>query len=101
MMQDEKVRAAAQVALKPRDSRVPPVGTVLRRIFNGETHQMTICAGGFIYEGERHKTLSAIARYITGTPWNGFLFFGSRSAERSVRGERHSLLQNADGSALL
>ncbi len=76
MKQDAKVRAAAQVALEPRDSRVPPVGTVLRRIFNGVTHQVTICAEGFTYEGERYKTLSAIARHITGTPWNGFLFFG-------------------------
>lgn len=86
MKQDARVRAAAQVALEPRDSRVPPVGTVLRRIFNGETHQVTICAVGFIYEGERYKTLSAIARHITGTPWNGFLFFGlkKRGEERAA-----------------
>ncbi len=76
MKQDQKVRAAAQVALEPRDSRVPPVGTVLRRIFNGVTHEVTICAEGFAYGGERYKTLSAIARHISGTPWNGFLFFG-------------------------
>jgi hypothetical protein len=86
MKQDAKVRAAAQVALEPRDSRVPPVGTVLRRIFEGVTHEVTICAEGFVYEGERYKTLSAIARHITGTPWNGFLFFGlkKRGEERAA-----------------
>jgi Protein of unknown function (DUF2924) len=86
MKQDAKVRSAAQVALEPRDSRVPPVGTVLRRIFNGVTHRVTICAEGFTYEGERYKTLSAIARHITGTPWNGFLFFGlkKRGEERAA-----------------
>lgn len=86
MKQDAKVRSAAQVALEPRDSRVPPVGTVLRRIFNGVTHRVTICAEGFTYEGERYKSLSAIARHITGTPWNGFLFFGlkKRGEERAA-----------------
>lgn len=87
MKQDQKVRAAAQVALEPRDSRVPPVGTVLRRIFNGAPHEVTVCAEGFAYAGERYKTLSAVARHITGTPWNGFLFFGltKKSAAREER----------------
>jgi hypothetical protein len=63
-------------AHEPRDPRVPSVGTVLRRVFNGVAHEVTICAEGFDYAGERFKTLSAIAKHITGTPWNGFLFFG-------------------------
>jgi len=50
--------------------------TVLRRVFNGVAHEVTIYADGFDYAGERFKTLSAIAKHITGTPWNGFLFFG-------------------------
>jgi hypothetical protein len=62
--------------VEPRDPRVPPVGTVLRRVFDGVAHEVTVCAEGFEYEGERHKTLSAIAKQITGTRWNGFLFFG-------------------------
>jgi len=43
--------------------------TVLRRVFNGVAHEVTICAEGFDYAGERFKTLSAIAKHITGTPW--------------------------------
>ncbi len=64
------------VATEPRDPRVPPVGTVLRRVFDGKTHEVTVCAEGFEYAGTRYKTLSAIAMHITGTRWNGFLFFG-------------------------
>ncbi len=61
---------------EPRDPRIPPVGTVLRRVHNGNTHEVLVCAEGFEHAGTRFKTLSAVARHITGTPWNGFLFFG-------------------------
>jgi hypothetical protein len=77
------MRQAAQVQdlgtvqpTEPRDPRVPPVGTVLRRVFNGVAHEVTVCSEGFEHGGERFKTLSAVAKHITGTPWNGFLFFG-------------------------
>lgn len=82
-------------ALEPRDSRVPPVGTVLRRVFGGVAHEVTVCAEGFEYAGERFKTLSAIAKHITGTPWNGFLFFGLKkraqpSSEPAVHAPAHA-----------
>ncbi len=61
---------------EPRDPRVPPVGTVVRRVFDGKTHEVTVCVEGFEYEGRKYKTLSAIANQIAGSRWNGFLFFG-------------------------
>jgi len=61
--------------MEPRDPRIPPVGTVLRRVHNGITHEVIVCAEGFEHAGMRFKTLSAVAKHITGTPWNGFLFF--------------------------
>lgn len=64
------------VAPEPRDPRVPPPGTVLRRVFDGKTHEVTVCVEGFEYAGRKYKTLSNIATEITGTRWNGFLFFG-------------------------
>ncbi|MDP1826616.1 MAG: DUF2924 domain-containing protein [Archangium sp.] len=60
----------------PRDPRLPPVGTTLRRVHGGASHEVRVCAEGFDYQGKRFKTLSAIARRITGTAWNGFFFFG-------------------------
>lgn len=60
---------------EPRDPRVPPIGTVISRVFDGKRHEVTVGAEGFEYEGQTYKTLSAIALHITGTRWNGFLFF--------------------------
>ena len=37
---------------------------------------MKVLQNDFEYKGKRHRSLSAIAREITGTSWNGFLFFG-------------------------
>lgn len=56
----------------------PPItlGTQLIRVWNGETHQVTVLEDGFSYGGSNWKSLSAIARKITGTPWSGPLFFG-------------------------
>lgn len=59
-----------------RDPRLPPVGTNLQRVFDGVTHQVQVCTDDFVYQGKRFKSLSAVARRIAGTPWNGFLFFG-------------------------
>ncbi|MCG3173797.1 MAG: hypothetical protein GMKNLPBB_01999 [Myxococcota bacterium] len=69
--------------VEPRDPRLPPPGAVLRRVFEGAAHEVTVCDEGFEYAGQRYKSLSAIAQHITGTRWNGFLFFGlkKRGAE--------------------
>ncbi|MCA9583851.1 MAG: DUF2924 domain-containing protein [Myxococcales bacterium] len=63
-------------ATEPRDPRVPPPGTVISRVFDGKTHEVTVCVEGFEYAGRKYKTLSAIATQIAGTRWNGYLFFG-------------------------
>ena len=38
-------------AIEPRDPRVPPAGTILRRVFDGKAYEVTVCAEGFEYEG--------------------------------------------------
>jgi hypothetical protein len=58
------------------DARLPAVGTVLVREFDGRKHSATVTADGFEYKGKAYRSLSAIARKITGTSWNGFGFFG-------------------------
>jgi hypothetical protein len=52
------------------------IGTHLIRVWQGETHQVTVLANGYQYKDHHWKSLSAIARAITGTPWSGPLFFG-------------------------
>lgn len=68
-----------QMPSPSRDPRLPAVGSVLRRGFQGLTHEVTILEEGFFWNGCSHKSLSAIARAISGTAWNGFLFFGLAS----------------------
>jgi hypothetical protein len=69
--------AAANTApAQPRDHRLPPPGTVLRKVHGDKEHQVTVFADGFEYGGERFKSLSAVARKISGARWNGFGFFG-------------------------
>ncbi|MEO1610665.1 MAG: DUF2924 domain-containing protein, partial [Pseudomonadota bacterium] len=43
---------------------------------------VTVTADGFEWQGRPYKSLSAIARAITGTRWNGFIFFGLKSRRR-------------------
>jgi Protein of unknown function (DUF2924) len=73
----------APSASPSRDPRLPPTGTVLTRVFDRRSHQVTVGEDGFDYAGQTFKTLSAVARRITGTAWNGFTFFGlTGAAER-------------------
>ncbi|MEE1562888.1 MAG: DUF2924 domain-containing protein, partial [Alphaproteobacteria bacterium] len=46
--------------------------------WDGVNHQVTVIDGGFEWQGRKYKSLSAVARAITGTRWNGWLFFGLR-----------------------
>ncbi|HWA97842.1 MAG TPA: DUF2924 domain-containing protein [Pirellulales bacterium] len=57
------------------DSRVPPPGSVITRIYKGVKAEVTVLNDGFEYHGERFKSLSAVAKVITGSHCNGFAFF--------------------------
>lgn len=59
-----------------RDMRLPPAGQWLQRDYNGREILVRILERGFEFEGKRYRTLSAIAKVVTGAHWNGHLFFG-------------------------
>jgi hypothetical protein len=63
------------------DPRNPIIGTRLVRGWNGTEHTVTVMKDGFDWQGQRFKSLSAVAKTITGTSWNGYRFFGLRQAE--------------------
>lgn len=65
------------------DSRPLP-GTRLVREYDGVQHVVTVRADDFEYEGWPYRSLSAIARHITGTRWNGWVFFGLRQSGASA-----------------
>ncbi len=67
------------------DPRRPIAGTRMIREWNGVEHAVTVLRDGFEFEGRRYKSLSAIARAITGTRWNGWRFFGLRGIRRDDR----------------
>ncbi len=65
---------------RERNSTTLPVtGSVLVREHDGIRHEVTILDNGFEYAGKNWRSLSAIAKHITGTKWNGHAFFGLRS----------------------
>ena len=69
--------AAAPLAPKAaRDARLPAIGTVFQREYQGVVHEVEVLAQGFRFRGRIQHSLSSIAKIITGTNWNGFLFFG-------------------------
>lgn len=68
----------AQIA----DPRNPVVGTKLIREWDGVAHTVTVLKDGFDWGGQRYKSLSTVARAITGTHWNGYRFFGLRERKR-------------------
>ena len=64
---------------KGRSDRLPIAGTRLIREWQGIEHCVTVRADGFEFQGRPYKSLSAIAREITGVRWNGWVFFGLKS----------------------
>ena len=57
------------------DPRLPPPGGVIQRLYKGQQLQVTVLRNGFAYGGQVFASLSAVAKAITGSHCNGFLFF--------------------------
>jgi hypothetical protein len=66
----------------------PRAGTVLVRDWGGATHQAKVLEDGILFRSKRYKSLSEVARVITGTRWSGPLFFGLKSAKELKHGTR-------------
>ncbi len=58
------------------DPRLPKPGTILTRDYKGQRIEVEVLEDGFAYDGKTYRSLSAVARDVTGSHWNGFLFFG-------------------------
>jgi hypothetical protein len=66
----------------PKLSRKLSPGTVLMRDWQGRRHSVMVTGDGFVHEGRTYRSLSEIARAITGTRWSGPAFFGLKQAPR-------------------
>lgn len=60
----------------------PIAGTLLIREWQGVEHSVTVLRDGFEWQGRPYKSLSAVARAITGTRWNGLIFFALKNQRR-------------------
>jgi hypothetical protein len=69
-----KVRETRGVQIAS-DNRLPLPGTILKREYKGRVVRVKVLLDGFEFEGERYKSLTAVAKAITGKHWNGFHFF--------------------------
>jgi len=59
-------------------------GTGLVREYKGELHRVTVIPDGFAWNDNTYPTLSAVARAITGSNWNGYVFFGLKAKSSKV-----------------
>ena len=57
------------------DDRLPMAGTLLKREYKGRTIQVRVLQDGFEFDGDVYRSLSAVARKVTGAHWNGYHFF--------------------------
>jgi hypothetical protein len=64
------------------DDRLPLPGTVLTRKYRGRRVEAKVLPQGFEYEGQVYRSLSAVAKAVTGSHWNGHLFFGLTTHKR-------------------
>ena len=63
-------------------TRLSP-GTTLTRKWQGSMHTVQVLDSGFIHNGKRYRSLSSVARAITGTRWSGPTFFGLKAKQVS------------------
>ena len=67
------------------DSRMPLPGSVLVKRYGKRTHVVHVLSTGFEYEGGRFPSLSSVANHISGSRWNGYVFFGLQKAGANAR----------------
>ncbi|MGP6089863.1 DUF2924 domain-containing protein [Antarctobacter jejuensis] len=78
----DEVEGVARRKNQIADPRNPVVGTRLIREWDGVEQTVIVLTDGFDWQGRKFKSLSAVARAITGTRWNGYRFFGLRERKR-------------------
>ncbi len=83
-----KPQSPAESAEPERDPRLPPAGTVITKEHDGVVHEIKVLEDGFEYGGQRFRSLSRVAKEITGTSWNGFIWLGLAKRDRKAGGRR-------------
>ena len=66
----------------PHKPGMPSTGTILTKDWNGQRIHVEVLDKGFAWDGETYRSLTAVAKAVTGTHWNGKLFFGLTKRSR-------------------
>ena len=74
----QELRSSGSISISSSADLKP--GTKLIREWQGRVHEVVIVEDGYIWSGKRYRSLSQIARIITGTRWSGPRFFGTRGS---------------------
>ena len=77
-----RYRKPPAISVQQRDPRLPPVGAVVRRVYKGRELHVLVMENGFEHDGVQYASLSAVAKSVTGSHVNGFLFFGLNGGGR-------------------
>ncbi len=93
-MPDRVARSGGEAAQEASSGPRLKPGTLLVREWQGQLHRVMVMDGGFAWNGGTYASLSEIARAITGTRWNGPLFFGLR-ATRAAEASRAGAINSA------
>src|ERR1700720_1964402 len=82
--------ARARKPTKVVPTRKVGPNTILIREWGGTRHQVTVLENGAMFRGKRYRSLSQVARLITGSQWSGPLFFGLKAtAKEAGNGASH------------
>ena len=92
----EQLDGGNVVLRRIRTNLMPIAGTRLIRDYQGIEQVVTVLQDGFEWQGRPYRSLSAIARAITGTRWNGWTFFGLKNHRRVNGGDRSPADDPAD-----
>ena len=76
--------ARARKPTKVVQTRKLGPNTILIREWGGTRHQVTVLENGAIFRGKRYRSLSQVARVITGSRWSGPLFFGLKAPAKET-----------------
>jgi hypothetical protein len=91
----QQFKQTGQAMIRARPELKP--GTRLVREWQGRTYEVLVLDRGFSWQGTHHRSLSAIARKITGTAWSGPLFFGLKPNRAADHRSSHPAYPTGDG----
>jgi hypothetical protein len=91
----DKAVAGAGTPDAPASRALRP-GTRLLREWRGVMHEVVVVPDGYLWQEQVHRSLSSIAKAITGTAWNGWIFFGIKQSAKGAKDDSNNRLDDCE-----